>query len=233
MSRGRRISRVKMVLPTKQVAEKYFREWESHTLHHTPGVFPKLTARNLFGRDELFSLEIGCGTGEYLNAQAAAHPERLFLGVEISRRAIYYAVNQAAARQLQNILYLKADFKLLYPLFAPDSLEDVYMIFPDPNYGGAKKLKNRIFKPDFLDLMAAVLSLQGAIEVVTDQELFLYDMLEIAEADRRFAKPHEERFLQGFSPPEKTRFQTAWEKFNRPVFRFLLNKVRQSPYIPE
>lgn len=226
MSRGRRISRVKMVPPSKQVAEKYLREWESYTLHHTPDAFPKMTAKNLFGREGLFSLDIGCGTGEYLNAQAAAHPERLYLGVEISRRAIYHAVNQAAARQLHNVLYLKADFKLLYPLFAPDSLDAVYLIFPDPNYGGAKKLKNRIFKPEFLDLMAAALSPQGAIEVVTDQEPFLYDMLEIAEADPRFTKPHEARFLQGFSPPEKTRFQMAWEKFNRPVFRFKLKRTR-------
>lgn len=215
-----------MIPPSKQTAEKFLREWESRILHHTPEVFPKLTAQNLFGKEGLFSLDIGCGTGEYLNAQAAAHPARLFVGVEISRRAIYYAVNQADERSLNNILYLKADFKLLYPLFAPDSLEDVYLIFPDPNYGGAKKLKNRIFKPDFLDRMAFALSHDGKIEVVTDQEPFLYDMLEIAEADPRFSKPHKEHFMQDFSPPEKTRFQIAWEKFNRPVYRFQLKRTR-------
>lgn len=224
MSRGRRISRVKLIHPTKETAEKYLREWQNEALHHTPEAFPQLTAKNLFGQEGLFSLDIGCGTGEYLNAVATANPERLFIGVEISRRAIYHAVNQAAARQLENILYIKADFRLLYPLFAPNTLEEVYLNFPDPNYGGRKNRKNRIFSPGFLDLMASALAPQGAIKVVTDQEPFLYDMLEIAEADSRFEKPHEERFLQGFTPPEKTRFQMAWEKYNRPVFRFVLNR---------
>lgn len=224
MSRGRRISRVKLIPPSKQNAEKYLLEWENWALHHTPEVFPQLTAKNLFDQERLFSLDIGCGTGEYINALAAATPERLFIGVEISRRAIYYAVNQAAERGLENVRFIKADFRLLYPLFSPNTLEEVYLIFPDPNYGGRKNRKNRIFSPRFLDLMASSLTPHSAIRVVTDQEPFLYDMLEIAEADPRFEKPHEERFLQGFTPPEKTRFQMAWEKYNRPVFRFILNR---------
>lgn len=224
MSRGRRISRVKLIPPSEETAQKYLSEWENEALHHHPAEFPHLTAQNLFGKDGLLSLDIGCGTGEYLNALATANPQRLYFGVEISRRAIYHAVNQAASRKLENIRYIKADFRLLYPLFIPHSLEEVYLIFPDPNYGGRKNRKNRIFSPAFLDLMAATLAPQGAIKVVTDQEPFLYDMLEIAEADARFEKPHEARFLQGFSPPEKTRFQMAWEKYNRPVFRFVLNR---------
>ncbi len=58
--------------------------------------------------------------------------------------------------------------------------------------------------------------------MVTDQHPFLIDMLEIAEGDERFAKTHPERYLTDFSPPAKTRFQIAWEKFDRPVFRFEL-----------
>lgn len=224
MSRGRRISRVKMTPPNKATAQKYLREWQNEALHHTPQDFPALTAQNLFDREGMLFLDIGCGTGEYLNALATASPDNLYFGVEISRRAIYYAVNQAAARQLDNIRYIKADFRLLYPLFAPGTLQEVYLIFPDPNYGGRKNRKNRIFSPAFLTLMATALLPGGTIKVVTDQEPFLYDMLNIAEADTRFEKPHAARFLQGFSPPEKTRFQMAWEKYNRPVFRFILTR---------
>jgi len=224
MSRGRRISRVKFKIPTEQIASKYLREWENKVLFHSPEKYPKLTRIALFNRGGSFTLDVGCGTGEFTNAMAKNNPEEDFVGIEISRRAIYHAVHQAAHLRLRNVLYLKTDFKLLSPLFAKDSLAKVYLNFPDPNYGGEKRRKHRIFSPPFLDQMYESLTVDGSIQVVTDQKPFLMDMLEIAETDKRFEKAHPERYLENFSPLEKTRFQIAWEKFDRPVYRFILKK---------
>lgn len=226
MSRGRRISRVKYDPPSKEVAAQYLLEWDQETLYHQPEEFPVLTVENLFpdaeSPESKLVLDIGTGTGEFLNANARLNPEGYYLGVEISRRAVYHAVNQAARQNLTNIIYIRADFNLLYPLFAPNSLQMVYLNFPDPNYGGAKRRKNRIFSPRFLDLMANALTETGKLQVVTDQLTFFEDMLSIAEADTRFTKSHKDRYLTDFSPPAKTRFQRAWEKYHRPVFRFEL-----------
>lgn len=222
MSRGRRISRIKLVPPSEEAAEKYLRVWWHKVLYETPENFPRLTGKHLFKQDKPLSLDIGSGTGEYLIAVAENHPERLFAGVEISRRAVFHAVNQAAERQLDNLLFIKTDFKLLRPLFAPDSLLHVTLNFPDPNYGGAKKRKNRLFTPDFLDLMSTSLTAEGKIQIVTDQEAYFFEMLAIADADPRFKRAHPGRYLKDFSPPEKTRFQVAWEKFDRPIFRLVL-----------
>ena len=219
MSRGRRISRIKLVPPSQEVAEKYLREWKQKLLYETPEKFPKLTGADLFNQKKPISMDIGCGTGEYVIGAAAVHPERLFVGIEVSRRVVYHAVNQAAKENLANLLFIKADFKRLSPLSAPKSLLEVTHNFPDPNYGGAKKRKNRIFTPEFLDLMATSLTPEGKVQLVTDQERFFFEMLEIAEADSRFEREHPERYLTDFSPPEKTRFQVAWEKFDRPIFR--------------
>ncbi|MFN2145278.1 MAG: tRNA (guanine(46)-N(7))-methyltransferase TrmB [Anaerolineales bacterium] len=222
MSRGRRISRVKFTPPTEQEAAQYLLEWDHKALYESPEQFPQLTAQTLFHADGPLSLDIGSGTGEYIHAMAQTHLDEYFLGVEISRRVTYYAVKQAAQEGLENLKFIKADFRLLYPLFAPASLENVYLNFPDPNYGGQKNRKNRVFSPEFLDLIAKALIPEGRLQVVTDQQPFLIDMLEIAEEDTRFCKTHSERFLTDFSPPTKTRFQRAWEKFDRPVYRFEL-----------
>jgi len=216
---------VKFITPASHVAAKYFQDWDSRTLFHHPEQFPRLTCPDLFGQPGLISLDIGCGTGEFINSMALQHPDQWFVGIEISRRAIYHAVNQAARRKIPNILFIKADFKLLSPVFAPASLGTVSLNFPDPNYGGRNRQKHRIFSREFLNLMDLALSANGTIHVVTDQEPFLLDMLDIAEADPRFKKTHPERFLEKFSPPEKTRFQVAWEKFERPVYRFILKKT--------
>lgn len=222
MSRGRRISRVKFQIPETEIAKKYLMEWDPAELHHNPEKYPLISSDSLFGANLSLSLDIGCGTGEFLNAMAKQNPDGNFLGVEISRRAIYHAVHQAAQSDLDNILYIRADFKLLYPLFPENSLEIVYLNFPDPNYGGIKNRKNRIFSPDFLQVMATALNESGRIQVVTDQRPFLLDMLEIASSDKRFQSTHSTPYLTDFSPPAKTRFQLAWEKYQRPVYRFEL-----------
>jgi tRNA (guanine-N7-)-methyltransferase len=224
MSRGRRISRVKFTKPTEAVATKYLLEWDQKKLYESPETFPMLTSDALFNANGPLSLDIGSGTGEFIQATAQLHPGEYFIGIEISRRVTYYAVQQAAKHKIENLKYIKADFRLLYPLFAPNALKMVYLNFPDPNYGGQKNRKNRIFSADFLDLMETALTPEGRLQVVTDQHPFLIDMLEIAERDQRFTKTHAERYLTDFSPPAKTRFQIAWEKFDRPVFRFKLRR---------
>jgi len=224
MSRGRRISRVNMIPPSNRIAAKYLRLWDSKPLYQHPEQFPLLKRETFFHQIGLISLDIGCGTGEFTNAVALQNPELSFIGIEISRRAIYYAVDQAAKLHLDNILYIRADFKLIASRLERDSLLNVFLNFPDPNYGGVHRRKHRIFTQSFLDHMYLALSPHGSLQIVTDQEPFLLDMLEIAEADLRFQKRHSERFVEGFSPAQKTRFQRAWEKFDRPVFRFELVK---------
>ncbi len=224
MSRGRRISRVKFIVPSKETALKYLREWDSRTLFQAPDTYPPLESQSLFNCNTTMILDIGCGTGEFLLALAQNKPDKKFLGVELSRRAIYHAVNQAKRLELENILFIKADIRLLYPLFRPNTFETVHLNFPDPNYG-ARHRKNRIFTNELLEHFHSALIPGGLISVVTDQRSFVIDMLEIAERDLRFMKNHPERFLTHFDPQQKTRFQTAWERFDRSVFRFELVKI--------
>ena len=223
MSRGRRISRVKYIPPSPKVAEKYLREWDNKDLYFHPEKFPKLSKEVLFHLPGTLELDIGCGTGEFLNAKASANTNSYFVGIEISRRAIYHAVNQANKLELGNILYIKTDLKLTYSLFVPESLQTIYLNFPDPNYGN-RNLKHRIFTPEFLDAIYPALTTTGKFIIVTDQHPFLLDMLDIAEKDERFIKTHEAPYLTTFDPVEKTRYQIAWERVKRPVFRFELKK---------
>ncbi len=226
MSRGRRISRVKFIHPSPEVAKKYIRILESKPLYHTPESFPKITKENLFAQTGTLMLDIGCGTGEFLNTEAQLHPDQYYIGIEISKRAVFFAVDQAHKKNLENVIYFNADFKLIPPLLVPNSFSYIFLNFPDPNYG-AGNLKHRIFTLEFLDLIHLCLIPGGKIQVVTDQHPFLKDMLEISGRDPHFQPTHREPFLTDFTPAKKTRFQKAWERVERPVFRFELVNIKE------
>jgi tRNA (guanine-N7-)-methyltransferase len=156
---------------------------------------------------------------------AAEHPERCYLGIEASRRSIYYAVNLSAANGLTNVRWLRANVKLLYPCFPEADWTAIYLHFPDPAQKPNDE-KHIVFDAEFLDAAHRALRPWGQISVVSDQADFFMMMLEHAEADGRFAKAHEDRFLAGFEPLVKSRFQRFWEGKGIEPRQFVLVKAK-------
>jgi len=46
----------------------------------------------------------------------------------------------------------------------------------------------------------------------------------VVEADSRFQKNHPERYLMGFEPEIKSRFQRIWERHGLPILRLEVRK---------
>lgn len=223
MAHGRKVGRFKLKVPSPETAEKYLFRWRSGDLYQHPESFPRLTRKGLFRTSGLLNLEVGCGTGEYLVDLATSNPEEVYLGVDASSRAIFFAVDQAANQSLENIKFIQADARFLFPLMDLNSLGEVFFHFPDPNYGG-KNRKLRIFDQSFLDQMHTALAPEGVLSVVTDEEVRFFEMLKLVETDRRFIKVHAERYLDHFDPAVKSRFHRAWERFEKPIFRLMVTK---------
>lgn len=224
MARGRQMGRLKLKRLSEETRNAYLYEWKAKDLVENPRDFPKLTSPAIFGNQAPLEVEIGPGTGEYLCDLAARHPETNFLGVEASRRALSHAVGRAGEAGLENIRFIHVNFKLLYPLMVPESWSKVYLHFPDPVHK-RKDEKQRIFDAAFLDKMAQVLIPGGETSVVSDEHSFFMQMLERAEGDARFEKTHPERYLEGFEPPKKSRFQRSWERKGVVPLRFVLRKT--------
>ena len=60
--------------------------------------------------------------------------------------------------------------------------------------------------------------------LVADGALDRPDILAVVERDTRFEKAHVERYLVGFEPPAKSRFQRLWEGHGLPTLRLDLRK---------
>jgi tRNA (guanine-N7-)-methyltransferase len=219
----RRLYRHRTCPPDTRALALYLRRWPGERLYRDPDTFPRITSTCLFGNDRPLELEIGCGSADFLCDLARRNPERNFVGLDISTKSLHQAVATAAKVALDNILFLKADFRLVYPLLVPGSLRAAYLHFPDPATR-TRYRHRRIFSGKFLDAMSCSLVPGGRLSVMTDHEPYFMELLTLAERDDRWRKTHEERYLTGFETEAKSKFQHLWESQGLPTLRFELAK---------
>lgn len=203
--------------------KQYLRVYNAREIYQHSERFPRLCSPQLFGNSAPLELEVGCGTAEFLCSLAERRPERNFVGVDIARRPLSKAVAVASSLQLTNIRFLHANFVQMDALLDPCSLWQVYVHFPDPNRH-PKFQKRRLVTPAFLDAIHLALMPGGGLSLITDHSALFEDLLTVVEADSRFQKMHPERYLLGFEPEVKSRFQRVWERHGLPILRLEVRK---------
>lgn len=203
--------------------KRYLCAYDARGLYHHPEVFPRLCSQQLFDNSAPLELEVGCGTAEFLCSLAANNPGVNFVGVDIARRPLYKAVEIASSLMLDNARFLHANFAQMYPLLEPCSLRQVYVHFPDPNTR-PKFHQRKLVTPAFLDAIHLALIPGGGLSVMTDHAALFEELLAVIEADKRFEKAHNERYLTGFDPEVKSRFQRIWEHHGLSILRLEVRK---------
>lgn len=224
MARRKFLRYIQTDLPDKATENKYLLTFNRKQLYHTPHFFPALTAQALFQNNHPFHLEIGCGCGDFLCAQAKQNPNAVFVGIDISRKPLYNAVYQASKMTLNNIKFIHTDFKLVYPLLSPNTVDQVYLHFPDPHHQRKRFRSRRLFTTKFLGAMSHTLKPSGKVNVITDVIEYFAEMLLLVEKDPRFQKAHPTRYLIGFESETKSRYQRVWERHGLPTLRFEIKK---------
>lgn len=113
-------------------------------------------------------IDMGCGHGDYLIDQCEAFPDKLFVGVEISRKRANYTSERLLKRGFTNYYVVHGDGEaVLRLLFPSESVDELHINFPDP-WLRMKHWKNRIFQPSFLVEAIRVLKPGATLDFVTD-----------------------------------------------------------------
>lgn len=131
-------------------------------------------------------LEIGFGGGEHLEAEAAAHPELGFLGVEPFVAGVARLLSGIALRRLDNVRILVDDARLLLAALPEACLERVDVLFPDP-WPKARHHKRRIVNRETLAELARVLAPGGELRLATDDPGYARWMLAALLGEPRLA----------------------------------------------
>jgi len=212
--------RIRTKPPPPDIAEKYLHYWDMGELYHHPERFPKVTSPILFGNENPLELEIGCGCGEHLVALAAENPDINFVGVDTSLKALNQAVLRAAKKRLDNIRFIRADIKLVYPLLEPSSIRMVYLHFPVPNRGRYRN--RRIFTQVFLDVFYKVLESNGRISFISDDQRYYEKIRSLAEDDRRFSIQREFKIKANTKQAPASHYLRLWLDRGRNAWGFVL-----------
>lgn len=115
-----------------------------------------------------WEVEIGFGKGRHLLQQAAAHPERRFLGIEVVSKYFRRVQQRALRRRLDNLLVVRGEALYLLSTVLPQGFADVlHVYFPDP-WPKSRHHKRRLFDPETVDLVLGALRPGGRFFFATD-----------------------------------------------------------------
>ncbi len=129
--------------------------------------------REYFGNDKPYTLEIGCGRGDYTINLAKLHPERNFIGIDVKGARIWNGSQTAEEEGLSNAAFLLTGAEQLDEHFSKKSVEEIWITFPDP-YSKKKRANKRLVSPFFLNIYKKILTKGAKINLKTDDE-GLYD----------------------------------------------------------
>lgn len=136
-------------------------------------------------------LDLGCGKGEYTVACAKAHPDVLFIGLDIEGVCVMRGAERALAEGVENAVFVfEEDPDLdLSTLFAPGELDAILLNFSTP-FPKKKKAPLRLTYVDRLIAYRAVLAEGGMVRLRTDSQPlrdFSLTQLELAGYDLRWS----------------------------------------------
>lgn len=167
-----------------------------------------------FDRSGPLHLEVGFGDGRYTARRALERPEERFVGLEISSASVQRALRRLRREGIPNVRILKvgAQFAVRH-LFAPGSLEDITVNFPDP-WPKERHAKHRLLQRSFFELAASRLAVGGAVLLATDHP----DYLDFARSEARASGLFDAREAE---PPDavfETKYALKWRTQGKPLY---------------
>ncbi len=180
-------------------------------------------------------LEIGFGDGIHLAELALRHPENAYIGAEVFQNGVanllslITGVKQGAditdhihlsENRSDNIRIYDNDIRLLFPLLPDSSLDEVFLLFPDP-WPKKRHAERRFVNPDNIKELARILKKGGMLHIATDHPIYKVWTLRQMHQNQNFLWTAKCSNDWRYEPDDwvKTKYQLkALKEGRRPVF---------------
>lgn len=135
----------------------------------------------IFGNDHPIHIEVGSGKGAFITGMAKANPEINYIGIDIQKSVLSYALDKVLEADLPNIKLLWVDGDSLTNYFEDGEIDRLYLNFSDP-WPKKRHEKRRLTYKTFLDTFKQILPERGEIHFKTDNRgLFEYSLVSFSQ----------------------------------------------------
>ena len=131
---------------------------------------------NVFGNNNPIMLELGMGRGSFIIGMAMKYPNLNFIGLELDKNQIAYALKQASNYKLNNLKMIHADAKDLANIFKKD-INTIYLTFSEP-WPKKQDERKRFTHESYLRIYDRVFRKDKHIILKTDNKILFSSSLE-------------------------------------------------------
>ena len=137
--------------------------------------------QEIFGNDYPIHVEVGSGKGAFVSGMAKANPEINYIGIDIQKSVLSYALDKVLATDVPNIKLLWVDGSDLTDYFEDGEIDRLYLNFSDP-WPKKRHEKRRLTYQSFLATYQQILPENGEIHFKTDNRgLFEYSLVSFSQ----------------------------------------------------
>ena len=137
--------------------------------------------QEIFGNDHPIHVEVGSGKGAFVSGMAKANPEINYIGIDIQKSVLSYALDKVLATGVPNIKLLWVDGSDLTDYFEEGEIDRLYLNFSDP-WPKKRHEKRRLTYQTFLATYQQILPENGEIHFKTDNRgLFEYSLVSFSQ----------------------------------------------------
>ena len=137
--------------------------------------------QEIFGNDHPIHVEVGSGKGAFVSGMAKANPDINYIGIDIQKSVLSYALDKVLATDVPNIKLLWVDGSDLTDYFEGGEIDRLYLNFSDP-WPKKRHEKRRLTYQSFLATYQQILPENGEIHFKTDNRgLFEYSLVSFSQ----------------------------------------------------
>lgn len=171
---------------------------------------------NILETKEKIYIEIGFGSGRHLLYQAQNNKDALVLGIEIYTPAIEQVAKLAIVKNLDNVLLMQNDARLLFSILKSKSVDKVFLHFPVP---WDKKPHRRVISDNFCQECNRILKQNATFELRSDSyEYFEYTkecFLKIPNLSIKFYKNENLEI--------SSKYEDRWKKQEKDIYDLIIS----------